>query len=173
MKSEQIDGARRAAMAERLGCHFCEDGEFAEMSLDLSGYREKTQPIPGIRFGFYPGDAAELQGLAASVEEDWVKYFHGDLSVFCGFLDEKAVSFCIVNSNADTMLSRPGIRVGSIGCVGTAPAYRSRGIGLRMVDLATQYLQNAGCDKSYISYTHIDFWYERLGYETFARFTFS
>lgn len=41
-----------------------------------------------------------------------------------------------------------------------------------MVDLATFNLKNEGCDKAYISYTHIDKWYEKLGYQTFARFSF-
>ncbi|MBE6936376.1 MAG: GNAT family N-acetyltransferase [Ruminococcaceae bacterium] len=173
MKPERIDEARRAAMAERLGCVFCDDGAFAEMSMDLGTYQEKTAPIDAVSFGFYPGNAEDLQELVAAVDDGWVKYFHGKLPIFCGMIDGKVVSFCIVDPDADTMLSRPDIRVGSIGCVGTSPAYRSRGIGLRMVDLATLYLQEKGCDKAYISYTHIDFWYARLGYETFARFSFS
>ena len=126
-----------------------------------------------MQFGFYPGNAEELQDIVASVDEDWVKYFQGRLPVFCGMIGKQVVSFCIVETDAETMLSRPGVRVGSIGCVGTAPEYRSRGVGLRMVDLATLYLQQEGCSKAYISYTHIDFWYARLGYETFARFSFS
>lgn len=57
-----------------------------------------------------------------------------------------------------------------LGCVGTVPQYRNRGIGLRMVDLATLFLKNEKCDKAYIHYTHIDKWYAALGYQVFARF---
>lgn len=74
--------------------------------------------------------------------------------------------------SADCVLSVPGVKVGSIGCVGTLPQYREQGIGLRMVELATLYLKNAGCDKSYVSYTHIERWYQKLGYQVFARFSF-
>lgn len=93
--------------------------------------------------------------------------------MFFGYMGEKPVSFCVVNVNADCILSAPGVKVGAIGCVGTVPQYREAGIGLRMVDLTTLYLKNEGCDKAYISYTHIDKWYEKLGYQTFARFSFN
>ena len=69
-------------------------------------------------------------------------------------------------------LAVPGIRVGSIGCVGTLPRHRGRKIGLRMVDLATVYLQREGYHKGYISYTAIDHWYAKLGYRTYTRFRF-
>ena len=59
---------------------------------------------------------------------------------------------------------------GSIGCVGTVPEYREKGIGLAMVAHATQILKEAGCDKSFIHYTALEKWYGRLGYETCMAF---
>ena len=44
------------------------------------------------------------------------------------------------------------------------------GIGLAMVAHATQILNEAGCDKSFIHYTALDKWYGRLGYETCMAF---
>lgn len=170
MRIEQIDPFRQYDMAQRLGCVFREEGEFAEMSLDLADYQEQTQPIPSVRFDFYKGEIEPLLRMVAAVDTAWPIYFRTGSPIFCAFLDDQPVSFCIVDEEADCMISHPGVKVGSIGCVGTLPAWRGRGIGLRMVDLATLWLKEAGCDKAYISYTAIDFWYARLGYETFARF---
>lgn len=173
MKKEQIDMEQLHTMEKELGCTFCEDGIFAEMSLDLPGYTEKTAPIPGVEYGFYQGDMEKMKALVDVVDEDWSQYFNEGDRVFCAFIGGEPVAFCGVDTDAECMLCRPGIRVGSIGCVGTLPAFRERGIGLRMVDLATVFLRDAGCDKCYISYTHLAPWYGKLGYETFARFSFN
>ena len=172
MNHEIVDSIRVKEMERRLGCIFCEDGTFAEMSLHLADYREQTSPIADVEFRLYRGDMDVIREMVAEVDDEWVRYVHEDTDVFCGFADGRPVSFCLIDTEADCILSRPGLQVGSIGCVGTVPAYRKRGIGLRMVDLATVMLQEAGCQVSYISYTHIDHWYERLGYRTFARFSF-
>lgn len=150
---------------------FCDDGVFAEMSLDLKDYTTRTAPIDGIVYGLYVGNAEKLRDRVALVNEKWCRYFREGTRVFCGYAKGDIVSFCIVESDADCILSNPAVRVGSIGCVGTLPEYRGRGIGLRMVDLATLWLKDERCDKAYVSYTHLDFWYERLGYVTFARFS--
>ena len=55
------------------------------------------------------------------------------------------------------------------GCVGTVPAYRKKGIGLEMVRRATIMLKEEGFDLSWIHYTHIGPWYEKLGYRTVLR----
>lgn len=170
--AEGISLQRLLDMEARLGCVFCPDGEFAEMSQPLSAYQEKTTPIPHVRYDFYHGDMAILQQMVASVDEEWCQYFTPHTPVFCAYWDDTPVSFCIVDEDADCVLSQPGVKIGSIGCVGTVPAYRGHGIALRMVDLATVLLLQSGCNKGYISYTHIDHWYQKLGYRTFARFSF-
>lgn len=169
---EQLDPNKMRKFEQRLGCRFCEDGIFAEMSLGLGDYQEKTTPIAGITYGFYSGPISALREAVGKVEPEWVQYFTEDSRVFCGFAGERLVSFCSLSEDGDCPLAVPGVRVGSIGCVGTLPEYRGRQIGLRMVDLATVLLQNEGFHKAYISYTHIDHWYAKLGYQTFARFRF-
>lgn len=170
MVKEVFNFNKMNEMERRLGCTFCDEGIFAEMSMDLADYQGKTAPIPNTEFKFYEGDIETLKQTVALVDDEWVQYFDSDTHVFCGYKDGRVVSFCSIDTDADCILSTSGIRVGSIGCVGTIPQYRKNGIGLRMVDLATAYLKNEGCDKSYIHYTHIDDWYAKLGYQTFARF---
>ncbi len=172
MKNERIDGANLAAMEQRLGCKFCDDGIFAEMVLDLESYAEKTAPVAGVEFGFFSGDYDVLRRAVAEVDDDWVQYFTDGSRVLCGFVDGRPVSFCIVEPSYDCILSGDGVKIGGPGCVGTVPQYRNRGIGLRMVDLATVWLKNEGFDKSYIHYTYLDKWYAKLGYHTIARFDF-
>ena len=62
-----------------------------------------------------------------------------------------------------------GLRISGPGCVGTVPAYRKKGIGLEMVRRATIMLKEEGFDLSWIHYTHIGPWYEKLGYRTVLR----
>lgn len=101
-----------------------------------------------------------------------MQYFQADSPVFCAFLDGAPVSFCQVEQTTDSILHSPGLKVGSIGCVGTVPERRGHGIALRMVDLAALELQKQGMNVSYIHYTAIDHWYRKLGYQVLARFSF-
>lgn len=163
---------RYERMEKELGITFCEDGTYAEMSMELADYKFSPMPAPeGIRFAFYRGDVKKLRKAVGEVDEDWVQYFGEGDCVFCGFDGEKIASFCIVEEDAECLISDGKSKIGSIGCVGTVPAYRKQGIGLFMVALATDYLKQKNCDKAYIHYTHLDHWYGKLGYRTFARFS--
>lgn len=171
-KNFVMDPVKRKEMEGRLGCVFCRDGIFAEMALDLRDYRERTSPITGVHFGFYVGSTERIKEAVALVDAQWVPYFDENVRIFCGYVEERPISFCIVDVDVDCPISAPGIKVGGIGCVGTIPQCRRMGAGLRMVDLATLYLKSAGCDRAYVHYTHIEKWYGKLGYQTFARFSF-
>ena len=48
----------------------------------------------------------------------------------------------------------------------TIPEYRKKGIGLEMVRRATMLLKEENFDISWIHYTHLRHWYEKLGYLT-------
>ncbi len=164
------DPKKMGAMEVRLSCRFEEAGVFAEMAQPLEGYREKTLPIAGVSYGWYCGSLETLRACVRAVEPEWVQYFTGESPVFCAFLGEEPVSFCQVEETQDSILA--GEKIGSIGCVGTVPWHRGRGIGLRMVDLATLELQKRGMACAYIHYTAIDHWYKKLGYQVLARFSF-
>lgn len=166
----ELDQSKLNALAEAKGWEYCPDGTFAEMGVHIGEYQEKTAPIPGITFGFYSGKLEQLHGIVAQVEPEWVQYFEESTPVFCAYENGAPISFCIVEEDDSCPLAVPGVRVGSIGCVGTLPACRGRKIGLRMVDLATCWLKKQGFPLAYVSYTAIDHWYAKLGYEVFARF---
>ena len=144
---------------------------YVEMDKWLKDYVMPQLPVPeGVIFDYYKGSLAELREAVFKVEEDWVQYFNEGDCFYCGFQDGKIVSLCILGFDDDWVISDSSIRVGSVGCVGTVPEYRERGIGLAMVAHATQILKEAGCDKSFIHYTALDKWYGRLGYETCMAF---
>lgn len=169
---EQLDQEKLQQFALRMNCRLCDDGPYAEMGMSLEDYREKTDPIPGVRYGFYTGPVERIQAVVEQVDSTWVQYFREGVHIFCAYLEEEPVSFCIVEPNDNCPLALPGVRVGSIGCVGTLPQHRGRQIGLRMVDLATVHLKKEGYHKGHIGYTGIDHWYAKLGYRTYARFAF-
>lgn len=144
-----------------------EEHIFDEQVLDLHEWQAGT-PVPcpdHITFGFYQGDAETLQAAVREVEDDWVQWFGKTDRVFCAFDGGKVVSFCLLDSFGEA----DGLRIGAPGCVGTVPAYRKQGIGLRMIQLATAILQDEGYDLGWIHYTHVGHWYAKLGYRTVVR----
>ena len=144
-----------------------EDEIYVEQVIDLHTWQEGA-PVecPGhITFGYYQGDIETLQAAVREVEDDWVQWFGKGDHVYCAFDGDKVVSFCLL----DAFGEYAGVRVGAPGCVGTIPAYRRHGIGLRMVQKATAILQEQGYDLSWIHYTAVGHWYARLGYETVVR----
>ena len=137
-----------------------------EMLLALEGY---TDPLPapdGVTFGFYSGDPAPLLAAVSEVEPGWAKYYDGREPAFCGFVGETVVSFCLLSDFGEREILGVKSRVGGTGCVGTLPAYRRRGIGLKMVSLGTLILKERGFDYSYIHDTGVPDWYAKLGYKT-------
>lgn len=140
---------------------------FDEQVIDLHTWQEgESVPCPDhITFGFYKGDIEALQSAVREVDADWVQWFGKVDRVYCAFDGGKVVSFCIVDEFGEA----DGMKVGAPGCVGTVPAYRKQGIGLRMVQKATAILKAEGYDLSWIHYTHVGHWYARLGYKTVVR----
>ena len=53
----------------------------------------------------------------------------------------------------------------------TLPEYRRQGIGLKMVQNVTAILKAEGYDLSYIHFTGVGRWYEKLGYHTTLRWS--
>ena len=165
------------ALFEGLNPHFFEkeyirslpaEESFVEQILLLNQFSPDAVDIPcpeHITFGLLEGSLEELHKAVAQVDEEWVQYFGEGSPVFCAFDGQKIAAFCTM----DDWGTHQGLRVSGPGCVGTVPAYRKQGIGLKMVQLATAYLKQQGFDLSYIHYTYLESWYARLGYETIIR----
>ena len=141
---------------------------FTELVMDLR--TDAPKPLPyaypeSISFGEYHGDIGKLKKAVGQVDEDWVPYFDGQSRVFCAFDGDTIASFCILSDWG----RHDGLRIGGPGCVGTVPEYRKRGIGLEMVRRATEVTKEDGYDLSWIHYTHVGHWYEKIGYQTVLR----
>lgn len=122
----------------------------------------RSAPEAAADFGFFHGSG--LHEAVSAVEPDWVQYFDGG-EIFCGTIGGKIASFCIAEDDVECLFS-DGSRVGSIGCVGTVPEFRRRGIGLKMVELAARELYRRGCKKIFIHYTGVYDWYAKIGFRT-------
>jgi len=147
-------------------------GNFVEMGMDVNGFcADRTHAPDNTCYRFFDGDHSELLQAVGEVDEEWAQYFTDDSKVFCGFKDGELASFCIVDEDIHCLLSDGNNKVGSIGCVGTRPSFRKKGIGLYMVELATEYLAEKDCDKSFIHCTHLEKWYGKLGYKTFLKYS--
>ena len=151
------------------------EGEaFEEMLLPLGSFDPRVYDkklVPDVSFGFYSGDTDELKSCAERVISGWSAFFGGDSRVYCGFVGGSIASFCIVEDMGTPCVNGRPLKVGGPGCVGTLPEYRNRGIGLIMVRNVTQLLKDEGFDYSYIHYTAVAGWYEKLGYRTILKWT--
>ncbi len=158
------------AFFEKSG--YTKHNDYVEMGMDIADYEPPYLPVScDVEFRFCTDDIEVLRNAVASVDDEWVQYFTDTDTVFCGYVNGVLASFCIIGTDELCLLSDDHSKVGSIGCVGTVPQFRRKGIGLSMVSKATEFLKAQRCDKSFIHYTHLEKWYSKLGYRTFLRFS--
>ena len=96
----------------------------------------------------------------------WIALFLFIIASATDYIDGRIASFCMIENMGEHMLDGRTVKIGGPGCVGTVPEYRKRGIGLMMVKNVTQILKEEGYDFSYIHYTGVASWYQKLGYRT-------
>lgn len=130
---------------------------------DPSIYDKKLDD--SISFGYYDGNLEELREAVAKVVRHWADYYTEDRRIYCGYVDGKVASFCLVENKGDHCVNGRTLKIGGPGCVGTLPEYRDKGIGLTMVKHVTRILKEEGYDYSYIHFTGVAPWYEKLGYQ--------
>lgn len=160
----------------RRGYAFDED--CIEMKMPLAEFDYDGLNIPpcpdGTVFGYVEKDGCkDLLRAVGDVDTDWVQYFTPGSPVFAARVNGKIVGFCMIDENADTIISDGSNNVCSIGCVGVVPEMRKNGIGLSMVAEAARIAKRDGCTDAFIHYTYLDKWYGRLGFKTFLRYRFS
>lgn len=146
-----------------------EESVFDELILPLNEFDihkyDKTLD-DSISFGFYGGDLDALKKEVEKVVQDWPQYFNQKDRIYCGYVDGKIASFCLVEDMGIHNIDGCEMKIGGPGCVGTLLEYRHKGIGLTMVKHVTQILKEEGYDYSYIHFTGVASWYQKLGYKT-------
>ena len=132
------------------------------------GCYEKDFP-KNVTFGYFNGDTEELRRDVATVVGHWPQYFTEKSRIYCGYVDGRVASFCLVEDFGEHVVNGVRCRIGGPGCVGTLAEYRNRGIGLSMIRNVTEILRDEFFDYSYIHYTYEPQWYGLLGYKTVLR----
>lgn len=148
---------------------YVSEGQCDEMTQYLSDFNISDydfRSYDNVHYDWYRGDEQKLLDAVADVAGDWVQYFRGNKNVYCGFCGDDVACFCIIDNNMECMLSDGENTVGAVGCVGTVHKFRKRGIGIKMVALATDILKNRGAEQSFIHYTGVADWYAKIGYKT-------
>ena len=145
----------------------CEEMILRLDEFDPSSYSKSFDS--GISFGIFQGSLNELHAAVEQVVPEWVKLYDDRSRVYCGFINGKIASFCIIENMGEHFLDGRRIKIGGPGCVGTVPEYRKKGIGLIMVKNVTQILKEERYDFSYIHYTGVAPWYHKLGYRTILK----
>ncbi len=157
---------------------YVSDDGCIEMKMPLSEFDYDGLNIPSCPaetvFGYIEKDEYnDLLRAVGEVDTDWVQYFTAESPIFAARLNGKIAGFCMIDENADTVISSGSNNVCSIGCVGVVPEMRKNGIGLSMVAEAARIAKQDGCTDAFIHYTYLDKWYGRLGFKTFLRYRFS
>ena len=149
-----------------------EDWIYEEMILRLDEFDpdvyQKTFDSD-VSFGIFQGSLEELHAAVEQVIPDWLNLYNEKSRVYCGFINGKIASFCMIEDMGEHELAGRRLRIGGPGCVGTVPEFRNRGVGLVMVRDVTQILKEEGYDISYIHYTGVAPWYQKLGYRTILK----
>lgn len=135
-----------------------EDFQFDKLTLHGSDIAE---------YGWFNGDMDEIKSAVALVDESWIQYFVNPRNIYVAKVHGEIASFCLVDTNCQNYLSDKYCKVGMPGCVGTVPKFRNKGIALEMVARVTEYLKKQGMEVSFIFFTGVAEWYEKIGYKTF------
>lgn len=145
----------------------CEELLISLNEFDANIYNKSFED--NITFGYYEGDLSILKESVGQVVEYWKDLYTGKHRAYCGYIDGKIASFCMIEDKGTHNIDGKVLKIGGPGCVGTLPEYRNMGIGLTMVGKVTQILKEEGYDYSYIHFTGVSDWYKKLGYKTSLR----
>lgn len=145
----------------------CDEMILSLDELEPDKYEKELDDV--ISFGYYEGDLEEIKKVVRQVVDYWAESYNGKHRIFCGYFGGKVVSFCLVEDKGVHNINGRELKIGGPGCVGTLPEYRNKGIGLTMVKKVTEILKAEGYDYSYIHFTGVAPWYEKLGYKTILR----
>lgn len=144
------------------------------MELDLASFDPASLAIPPAPEGltFRLAEKSDIPALLKAVEAaepGWVSIFADctDPILLAG-LDGEIAGFEILSPDGGHF-TRPGQRIGSVGCVGVVPDMRERGIGMAMVAEGCSWLKSKNCTQIELRYTWLESWYGKLGFRTVSR----
>jgi GNAT superfamily N-acetyltransferase len=155
-------------------CNIPDELIFDEMILSLDKFESHKYDKnleDNISFGYFEGDIDELKKIVERVVQHWAQFYDAKQRIYCGYIDGKIASFCLIVDMGVHNINGREVKIGGPGCVGTLPEYRNKGIGLTMVKNVTQILKAEGYDYSYIHFTGVAPWYEKLGYKISVKWT--
>lgn len=115
-------------------------------------------------------DAERLEEAVKEVDEDWCQYVTPESPTLLVEEHGEIMGFECVNTGGFKSPGSPDLICGAVGCVGVVPKFRKRGIGKVMVAYGTNELKKQKVDVCYIGFTHLEKWYQSMGFETFLRF---
>ncbi len=138
------------------------------MDIDTADFEYAALDIPkprNIEYRFATeSDKEELLKAVEQVATDWVElYRECNDEVLLAICDGEIAGFEMLNEY-DGIFTKNAKKHGCIGCVGTVPKFRKRGIGLDMTARSVQILKDRGCDKVQLLYLVLDKWYGKLGF---------
>lgn len=113
--------------------------------------------------------STEVIDMVRTVEPNWLRYCEdskGKTVITAEYAGKKA-GFVIAETDTHTIITEDGCKTGLIGYAGVIPEKRNRGIGLNMIAWTTEYMKSEGCTEVFISYTSLDQWYAKAGYQEY------
>ena len=149
---------------------FVSVGGCDEMFLNLEDFQMDQLELHGsdtAEYGWFNGNIEDIKTAVSLVDESWTQYFSDPEKIYVAKVNGEVASFCLVDINCQNYLTDKYGKIGMPGCVGTVPRFRDKGIALEMVARVTDYLKSQGMNISFIYFTGVSKWYEKIGYRTF------
>lgn len=149
---------------------FASVGGCDEMLMHLKDFQLEHLNLHGsdlAEYGWYDGSLDDMKKAVSLVDESWAQYFTTPEKIYVAKVNGEIASFCLVDINCQNYLTDQYGKVGMPGCVGTVPKFRNKGIALEMVARVTEYLKIKGMVVSFIYFTGVAEWYEKIGYKSF------
>ena len=139
------------------------------MDIDTADFDRGALTIPKPENVTYRFAAEEdKEALLSAVEQvvpEWVGLYRGyEGEVLLAVCEGEIAAFEMLDGKGG-FFSASAKKHGSIGCVGTVPKFRRRGIGLDMTAQSVEILKNRGCDRVQLLYLVFDKWYGKLGFK--------
>ncbi len=115
---------------------------------------------------------SELDKVIAAVKTvipEWAKcYENTEDKILIAECENEIAAFELLNEYGG-VFTKGNIKHGCIGCVGTVPKYRNRGIGLYMTAYGVDLLKTEGCESIQLLYVERVKWYGKLGFTVESR----
>lgn len=139
----------------------------AQLDDDLFIQSQNIQHPDDLKILIDSCDEEEAEQAVRNVEPKWLDSYKRSGHLITAYIGSRIVGFSCISITADTLISEENEKIAVIDYIGVLKNFRNMGIGSALLDYSLRFQKQAGCTRSFISYTSLDKWYTKFGFEEF------